>query len=61
VALALLLVGGFPGGDMMGGMGRMMGGGLFWALFALLFWVLLVVSLVGIRIVVWVFDAAQRR
>lgn len=45
---------------MMGGMRRMMGSGLFWVLFALLFWVLLVVSLVSIRIIVWVFDAAQR-
>ena len=35
--LALLLVGGFPGGDMTGGMGEMMGSGLFWVLFALLF------------------------
>ena len=46
---------------MTGGMGEMMGSGLFWVLFALLFWVLLVPSLVGIRIIVWVFDAAQRR
>ena len=37
------------------------GSGPFWVLFALLFWVLLVASLVGIRIIVWVFDAAQRR
>ena len=35
--LALLLVGGFPDGDMTGGMGEMMGSGLFWVLFALLF------------------------
>jgi hypothetical protein len=60
-ALALLLVGAFPGESMMGVMGRMMGSGLFWVLFALLFWVLLVASLAGIRIIVWVFDAAQRR
>jgi len=45
----------------MGGIGEMMGSGPFWVLFALLFWVLLVASLVGIRIIVWVFDAAQRR
>jgi succinate dehydrogenase/fumarate reductase cytochrome b subunit len=46
---------------MTGGMGEMMGSGLFWVLFALLFWVLLVASLFGIRIFFWVFDAAQRR
>jgi len=46
---------------MMGGMGPMMGSGSFWVLFGLLFWVLLVASLFGIRIIVWVFDAAQRR
>jgi succinate dehydrogenase/fumarate reductase cytochrome b subunit len=46
---------------MTGGMGEMMGSGLFWVLFALLLWVLLVASLFGIRIFFWVFDAAQRR
>jgi len=61
--LALLLVGGFSGSEMGYGMmgGGMMGSGLFWVLFALLFWVLLVASLVSMRIIVQVFDAAQRR
>jgi succinate dehydrogenase/fumarate reductase cytochrome b subunit len=45
----------------MGGIGPVMSSGSFWVLFALLFWVWLVASLFGIRIIVWVFDAAQRR
>jgi uncharacterized membrane protein len=57
--VVLPFVSALGGGSMMGGMGQMMGGGLFGMLFAVLFWVVLVALLIAL--VVWIVNQTQQR
>ncbi len=58
-AVALLLVGVFSGGGMMGGMGPMMGSGMLGMLFGLVFWVVVLALIVAL--IVWIVWQIQSR